>query len=112
MMKKFVWGGANDPKVNIDYNHKRTVMVIKARLNYARLAKALAAEGKNEKATEVLDYCMNIFPVEKFSYDPYMGDVIEAYFAAGDTEKAVEMTNDYVSITMLSWTIILSSSLI
>ena len=55
MIKKFAWGGANDPDVNIDYNHKRTLIVIKARLNYARLARALVAEGKNEKAIEVLD---------------------------------------------------------
>ena len=95
MMKKFVWGGANVKGVNIDYNHKRTIIVIKARLNYARLAKALAAEGKNEKALEVLDYCMNTFPLEKFSYDPYMADIIESYFAAGATEKALEMTKAF-----------------
>jgi MFS family permease len=92
MMHKFAWGGANDPKVNIDYHHKRTIMVIKARLNYARLAKALADEGKNEKALEVLDYCMEKLPLEKIPYDPYVADLIEAYFAAGATEKAVEMT--------------------
>ncbi len=50
-------------EVNIDYNHKRTIIVIKARLNYARLAKALAAEGKNEKAIEVLDCCMEALPL-------------------------------------------------
>ena len=92
MMNKFVWGGANDPKVNIDYHHKRTILVIKARLNYARLAKALTDEGKNEKAIEVLDYCMEKLPLEKIPYDPYVGNLIEAYFAAGATEKAVEMT--------------------
>jgi hypothetical protein len=92
-MKKYVWGGANDKKVNIDYNHVRTIMVVKARLNYARLAKALAKEGKNEKAIEVLDYCMNSLPLDKIPYDPYMPDIIEAFFAAGSTDKAVEMTN-------------------
>jgi hypothetical protein len=93
MMKKFAWGGANDEKVNIDYNHKRTLMVVRARLNYAKLAKALAAEGKNEKAIEVLDYCMNALPLNKIPYDPYVNDIIEAYFAAGNSEKAIEMTN-------------------
>ncbi len=93
MIKKFVWGGANAKNVNLDYNHKRTIIVIKARLNYARLAKALAAEGKNEKAVGVLDFCMNALPIEKTSYDPYVPDLIEAYFAAGATDKAVEMTN-------------------
>ena len=92
MMKKFIWGGANDPSVNIDYHHRRTILVVKARLNYSRLAKALAKEGKNEKALEVLNYCMEQFPLEKIPYDPYVADLIEGYFAAGDTSKAVDMT--------------------
>jgi hypothetical protein len=95
MMKKFVWGGAKEKGVNIDYNHKRTLLVVKARLNYARLAKALAVEGKNERAIEVLNYCMEEFPLEKLSYDPYVADIIESYFAAGGKEKAVEMARAY-----------------
>ncbi len=94
MMNKFVWGGANDLKVNIDYNHKRTIIVIKARLNYARLAKSLAAQGKNEKALEVLNHCMEVLPLNKLPYDPYVPDLIEAYFAAGSTEKGIEMTRN------------------
>ena len=95
MMNKFVWGGANDPKVNIDYNHKRTITVIRARLSYARLAKELAAEGKNEKAIQVLDYCMEALPLSNIPYDPYFPDLIEAYFIAGNTDKAVALTNDF-----------------
>jgi hypothetical protein len=92
MLKKFAWGGAKEKGVNIDYNHKRTLIVVKARMNYARLAKAFTLEGKNEKALEVLDYCTEKFPIEKLSYDPYVPDMIEAYFAAGGTEKALAMT--------------------
>jgi len=95
MLNKFVWGGANEKGVNIDYNHTRTIIVIKARMNYARLAKALAGEGKNEKALMVLDRCMEALPLEKITYDPYMSDIIESYFAAGATEKAVEMTRAF-----------------
>lgn len=94
MMNKFVWKGANDPKVNIDYNHKRTIIVIKARLNYARLAKSLASQGKNEKAIEVLDHCMEALPLDKLPYDPYVPDLIEAYLAAGATDKGIEMTRN------------------
>ena len=92
MMSKFVWGGANTPGVNIDYNHKRTIIVVKARMNYARLAKALAEEGKNEKAVAVLDRCMDAMPLDKIPYDPYVADLIDAYFASGSTEKAVNMS--------------------
>jgi len=95
MMDKFVWGGANTPGVNIDYNHKRTIIVVKARMNYARLAKALVEEGKNEKAVAALDKCMEVLPLEKVPYDPYVADMIDAYFAAGDTTKAVDMTMSF-----------------
>jgi len=97
LMKKFVWGGANDPKVNIDYHHKRTLIVVKARLTYARLAKALASQGKYEKAGEVLDRCMEVLPLEIIPYDPYVPDIIEAYFAAGNSGKGVEMTRNLCS---------------
>jgi hypothetical protein len=92
MMKKFVWGGANDKKVDIDYNHRRTLLVVRARLNYAKLANALSHEGKKEKAIEVLDYCMKTFPLDLIPYDPYVPDLIEAYFNAGSIDKGKEMT--------------------
>jgi hypothetical protein len=95
MMTKFVWGGANDENVNIDYNHKRTIIVVKARMNYARLAKTLTEEGKNEKAISVLDKCMTELPLEKIPYDPYVADLIDSYYAAGATEKAAEMTTAF-----------------
>ena len=52
-------------------------------------------EGKNEKAIAALDKCMEVLPLEKVPYDPYVADMIDAYFAAGDTTKAVEMTMSF-----------------
>ena len=95
LMNKFTWDGTNKKGVNIDYNHRRTLLVIKARLNYARLAKALAKEGKNEKAIGVLNYCMETFPPDKIPYDQYIPDIVEAYFEAGDSAKAVELTRSF-----------------
>ena len=56
------------------------------------LAKALAAEVKNERALGVLNTCLEKLPPGNFPYDPYYTDLIEAYFLAGDADKAVEMT--------------------
>jgi hypothetical protein len=92
LMKKFEWRGAKEKGVTIDYNHKRTLLVVKARYNYSRLAKALTAEGKNEKAIEVLDYCMNTFPVDKLSYDMYIPFLAEAYLEAGAIDKGVSLS--------------------
>ena len=94
MMTKFAWGGAKEKGVDMDYNHKRNLLVIKARYNYARLANALSSEGKNEKALSVLDYCMTTFPIDKLSYDMYVPDIIEAYFNAGGIDKATELTRN------------------
>jgi hypothetical protein len=94
MMNKFVWRGAKEKGVYIDYNHRRNLLVIKARANYARLATALASEGKNEKAIKVLDYCMETFPIDKIGYDMYMPGIISAYVAAGEINKATELTNN------------------
>jgi hypothetical protein len=38
---------------------------------------------------------MEALPLEKISYDPYMADIIESYYIAGGTEKAVEMTKAF-----------------
>src|ERR1035437_8226153 len=92
MMTKFAWGGAKEKGVYIDYNYMRNLWVIKARYNYARLANDLSSERKQEKALNVLDYCMTTFPVEKLSYDMYVPEIIEAYVNAGAIDKATDLT--------------------
>jgi len=94
-MKKFVWEGAAEKGVYIDYNHRRTLTVIKSRLIYAKLAKALAGEGKNEKALEVLNDCLEKLPLSNIPYDPYFVDLIEGFFTAGGDEKAISLANDF-----------------
>ena len=94
MMKKFQWRGAKEKNVDVDYNHTRTLIVVKARYNYARLAKSFIAQGKFEKAKEVLDYCMETFPLDKIPYDMFVTDIIETYLQAGVIEKGVAMSKD------------------
>jgi hypothetical protein len=91
IMNRFAWGGSDDPDVYIDYYHKRTLTVVRARLNYARLASSLAASGDQEKATAVLERFMTLFPVSKLGYDIYFSDLISAWFESGNTEKASEI---------------------
>jgi MFS family permease len=94
LMKKFLWRGAKEKGVDIDYNHKRTLIVVKARYNYARLAKVLAEQGKYEKAKEVLDYCMETFPPDKIPFDMYMPDIVDAYLQSGATEKGIKLSKE------------------
>lgn len=94
VMDKFVWGGANDPSVYLDYYHKRTISVIRARLIYARLAKQLAAEGKKDQAVKVLNTCMKSLPLSNVGYDFFLPYMVDAYFAAGDNEAAKKLSKD------------------
>lgn len=92
VMNRFVWGGSADPRVYLDYYHKRTLTVVRTRLIYSRLASDLAAKGDKEKAVQVLDRCMEVFPVSRLGYDIYIPDIISSWFAAGRNDKAVELT--------------------
>jgi hypothetical protein len=95
MMNRFSWLSANDPDVYIDYYHNRTLLVIRARLNHARLAQALVAEGDTARAVQVIDRCLELFPVSNVDYDYYFGDIISACFASGMKEKAKQLTGEF-----------------
>ena len=94
LMNKFAWGGAGDPAVYIDYYHKRTIKVIRARLVYARLASELAAAGDTARAAEVVQRCMELFPVSQIGYDLYISDVVQAWFSAGKKSEATALARD------------------
>ncbi|TFH39305.1 MAG: DUF2723 domain-containing protein [Bacteroidia bacterium] len=88
LVNRFEWGNAKDEDVYLDYYHIRTILVIRARVNYARLAKALVEEGDSERAVKALDFVMQELPLNKLPWDMYMPDIIDAYLAAGETGKA------------------------
>jgi hypothetical protein len=99
LVNKFDWGNIKGDGVYIDYYHNRTIMVVRARLNYARLAKALVKEGDLERANRALDFVMEELPLDKIPWDMYMPDIIDAYLASGASEKgttlAAEMKEYY-----------------
>lgn len=88
LMNKFTWGNASDPDVYLDHYHRHTLLVVRSRLNYAKLAKALVFEGDNERALAALDHIMEKLPLSQLPWDNYMPDIIDAYMAAGDNEEA------------------------
>ncbi|MFP4488735.1 MAG: protein O-mannosyl-transferase family [Bacteroidales bacterium] len=94
LMNKYTWGNANDPDVYLDSYHRHTLLVVRARLNYAKLARSLVAQGDNERAVEVLDHIMNVLPLSSLPWDNYMPDVIDAYLAAGGHEAGLELIEE------------------
>jgi len=49
------------------------------------------------KALKVLDYCMEMIPVEKVPHDMFIPDIIEAYYEAGGGEKAIALSKSFTS---------------
>ncbi len=86
VMNKFKWGGANTPGVYIDENTMR--MCISYRMFvFGRLASVLINEGQNEKALNVLDKSMEVFPAENVPLNYSVLSIAEGYYKLGEIEK-------------------------
>lgn len=96
LVEEFEWGGIDDPSIYMDENNIR--MTIKYRYAYATLARAFTDEGNDEKALEVLDYCMKHMPHEQIPFNFSMVPVIQSYFAANAVETAIGLTEQMETI--------------
>lgn len=94
MVNQFEWGNMKAPDV---YHGTETIrMTLNFRNIFSRLANALTAEGKTDKAAATLDKCMEVMPVDAVPYNYSMYTIIEAYYRAGGEEniaKAVEISH-------------------
>lgn len=91
VMNNFKWGNMNNPKVYIDENNSRMMMNIRNTFN--RLAETLVAEGQPDKATQVLDRCVDLIPHKIVPYNYFSMMMAETYFKAGKPEKGKEIIN-------------------
>jgi len=95
LLHKCKWGNLNDPKVYVDRESYRNVMIPKQ--NLARLARKLSQEGKFDKAVQVCDYVQKIFPDEKIHFDYYMIQFVESYYMAGAYDKGNKLAEKLVN---------------
>lgn len=86
----YAWGGFNDPRVYHSEDNTRLVSMI--RKIYDRLSNRLAAEGKLDKAEEVLDKGNAIVPDEVFPYVSVMSNMY------GYTQNSTFYMQDYFSL--------------
>ncbi len=96
VMEKFVWGGMDKNTIYMDENNIR--MTMNLRNNFARLADQLMTEGKKEKAVKALDKCMEVMPEKIIAYNFFMMPVAEAYYKAGEIEKANKLVKRLAEI--------------
>ena len=90
LLNKFEYGNMELPDVYLDETNRR--LSYNLRTIFGRLANELVNEGKNDKAVEVLDFAMEKMPAEKFGYNYFVFGIIDAYYKAGATDKARELT--------------------
>ena len=86
VMNKFKWGGMEKVGANLDDVFVRSV-VTNIRQRFGSLATALIAEGKKDKAVEVLDKVLEVTPSENVVFDVPMYSVAMAYYQADAFEK-------------------------
>ena len=91
IMEDFKWGNMNLPSVYIDENNARMMMNIRSTFN--RLAESLLAEGKNEKAIQVLDRGNELIPNRIVPYNYFSMAMAETYFKAGQPAKGKDIIN-------------------
>ncbi|HQK36095.1 MAG TPA: DUF2723 domain-containing protein [Bacteroidales bacterium] len=92
MMNKFRWGGIDNPHVYLDENNQR--MLLNMRNNFARLAEALLAEGKNDSARKVLDRCMELLPSSRVPHNFFSLPLIEMFYRTNQPDKAGSIVTD------------------
>ena len=97
LMKEFRWGNLNDPKVYTDYTIRRQFQVMGIRRTFTQLAEALIQRNQKTKAVEVLNKCMIEMPLWLENQDYFIGNIISQYFEAGDSEKGLELMEEYAA---------------
>ncbi len=98
LMNRYKYGGAGDPGVYVDYNSLINLQFVGQYNSFVRLANSLLDAGEPQRAVEALDRALTEFPPSKFDYtffDTY--SLIEAYYAAGATEKGDALMEDYAN---------------
>jgi tetratricopeptide (TPR) repeat protein len=86
VMTKFLWGGMDKKGVNLDENCIR--MTGNLRMQMGVLAGALISEGKNKKAKEILDKCLEKMPEENIPFDATLLATCGGYYEIGEMQKA------------------------
>ncbi len=89
VVNKFKYTNLNNPKVYQDETCRRMEQNMKN--NFNRLAEALIAEGKPEKAAEVLTKLEKSIPMKVLGYVPQDVETVNLWFEAGNKEKGREV---------------------
>lgn len=91
MMNNFFWRELDNPEVYYSEDYRNFVLNHRAAFN--TLAEALVAEGKMDKAKEVVLRCLETIPDEVIRLDHFSVQQIGLLLAFDEEEKAIEMAD-------------------
>ena len=86
---KWDWGNSDSNKIYHDPETRRNSITY--RTNLARLMDKLIAEGKNDKAENIIDLAMTKMPLDKFNYYSVIEPFAKGYYEIGKKEKARQL---------------------
>ncbi|MBN2746044.1 MAG: hypothetical protein JXR34_04895, partial [Bacteroidales bacterium] len=96
LMNVFKYDDLNNPDRYFDQFHMHSIR--NYRSNFAKLAKELVKEGKNEKAKQVIQRAMEVLPEETVSFDFYVVPLAEAAYNIGEKELGDSLTKRLIEI--------------
>ena len=97
-MNNFRYGRMNEPDVYLDNFHLRTLLVIRMKYRFTRLALELAEKGDFVRAEKVLDRIVELTPKNNVPYDMFTPGIGEAYFRINKNEKGIAIFTDLIDI--------------
>ena len=93
-MHTFLWGGGERNDVYFDEPNRHEFVTY--RMDGSFIANQLSAEGKKDKAIDVLDKLMSGITEHSYAYDYTAYFIAAAYYRAGAIQKASNLTNKLV----------------
>ena len=99
LMETFRYGNLANEDVHVDHFLQYNLSASKARESFARVAKQLIAEGRDDDAKKALDKGLEVLPSPKIRYtDANTYPFIEAYYGLGEWEKGDKLLTDYANV--------------
>jgi hypothetical protein len=85
IMTKFKWGNFDKEQLFVDRSYNPSVYSMRGAM--IRLATTMLQQGDKERAMNVADKCLEVYPNMNFAFDTQTLSIIRIYEQAGDMER-------------------------
>ncbi len=95
-VQKWDWGTITKEGLYLDSESRRNS--INFRNNLYNLAKAFFAEGKKDKAVEMLELSLEKFPTSKFGNSPILVEYANLFYKMGEKERGRSLSEELITL--------------